>query len=164
MAPTPRRSSRTAATLAAAVLALAALVGSAGPAAAVVPPDYSNVAINLTSIAGGLNGPVLVTNAHDGSHRLFIVEQRGVIKIWRSGKVLATPFLDIRSKVRFSGEQGLLALAFHPNYKRNHKFYVLYTARTTGDVTVAEFRSSSTNANHASATTYRRLRPRSGGG
>ncbi len=157
MVPTTRRSNGTTATLAAALLALAALLGSAGSAGAVVPPDFRAVRINLNSVASGLTGPVLVTNAHDGSHRLFIVEQRGVIKIWKSGKVLGPAFLDIRSKVKASSEQGLLALAFHPNYKHNHKFYVLYTARGTGDVTVAEFRSSTTNKNRAPATTYRRV-------
>ncbi len=158
MGPSLRRTRRPVAGITAVLLALAALMGSAASTAAVAPPpDFSNVSINLNSIATGLNGPVQVTNAHDGSHRLFIVEQRGVIKVWKSGKVLGPAFLDIRSKVKFSGEEGLLALAFHPDYKHNHKFYVLYTAKGTGDVTVAEFRSSSTNKNHTSTTTYRRL-------
>ncbi len=157
MTPVATRSRRALASVAATALALGMLLSSVATAAAVVPTDFSTVSVGLTSVAGGLNGPVQVTNAHDGSHRLFIVEQRGVIKIWRSGKVLAKPFLDMRSKVRFSGEQGLLALAFHPNYKHNHKFYVLFTAKATGDVTVAEFRSSTTNANRTSITTYRRL-------
>ena len=100
--------------------------------------------------------PVLVTNAADGSHRLFVVEQRGVIKVWRSGHGLST-FLDMRTKVEFSSEQGLLALAFHPNYERNRKFYVLFTEKGTGDVIVAEYKASATNKNKASPTSFRRL-------
>jgi glucose/arabinose dehydrogenase len=155
MTPTTRPSRRWPALLAALALALAAVLGDASGSAA-APPDYSNVAIGLTSFMSGLSGPVQVTNAGDGSKRLFVVEQRGVIKVWRAGHGLAT-FLDIRSKVAFGGERGLLALAFHPNYKRNRKFYVLFTEKGTGDVIVAEFKASATNRNRAVASSFRRL-------
>ncbi len=105
---------------------------------------------------GGLDNPVLVTNAADGSHRLFVVEQPGVIKVWRVGHAPST-FLDMRSKVEFSSERGLLALAFHPNYERNRKFYVLFTEKGTGDVIVAEYKASASNKNKASPTSFRRL-------
>ena len=100
---------------------------------------------------------VQVTNAADGSHRLFVVEQRGVIKILKAGHVSPTPFLDIRSLVKFGGEQGLLALAFHPKFKTNHRFYVLFNERGTGDVIVGEFRTLTTNKNRASASSFRRI-------
>ena len=139
-----------------------ALSSEAVPSVATVPAvaapaDFSNVAIGLRSVMSGLSGPVQVTNAGDGSGRLFVVEQRGVIKVWRAGHVLPTPFLDMRSKVVFNGERGLLALAFSPNYKHNHKFYVLYTERGTGDVILAEYKATSTTSNHASPGSFRRL-------
>ncbi|MGZ8502078.1 MAG: PQQ-dependent sugar dehydrogenase [Candidatus Limnocylindrales bacterium] len=176
MTATTPRSPRALAPLTALLLALAALVGgattsvaapgtsvaaptvAAAPAriAAAVPADYSNVSVGLTSVMSGLDGPVLVTNAADGSRRLFVVEQRGVIKVWRSGHGLST-FLDMRSRVELSGEQGLLALAFHPDYEHNRKFYVLFTEKSTGDVIVAEYKASATNRNKASTTSFRRL-------
>jgi glucose/arabinose dehydrogenase len=171
MTATPRRSPRALAPLTGLLLALAALVAGAtssqatpsAPSApsmptgvAAAPADYSNVSIGLTSVMSGLTGPVLVTNAGDRSRRLFVVEQRGVIKVWRSGHGLST-FLDLRSKVQLSGEQGLLALAFHPDYEHNRKFYVLFTEKGTGDVIVAEYKASATNRNRASTTSFRRL-------
>ncbi len=74
--------------------------------------------------------PVVITNAGDGSERLFIVEQAGVIRIvdLTDDTLLATPFLDITSLVDDSGnEQGLLGLAFHPDFENNRQFYVNYT-------------------------------------
>jgi glucose/arabinose dehydrogenase len=170
MTATSLRAPRALAPLTALSLALTALVvgatasvaapnASATPApariVAAAPADYSNVSIGLTSVMSGLSGPVLVTNAADRSRRLFVVEQRGVIKVWRSGQL--SIFLDMRSRVEFSGEQGLLALAFHPDYEHNRKFYVLFTERGTGDVIVAEYRASTTNRNRASTTSFRRL-------
>jgi glucose/arabinose dehydrogenase len=150
------RSTRAIAPVAALGLALMALLVSTGQALAVVPADYSNVSVGLSSVQGGLNGPVLVTNAGDGSGRLFVVEQRGVIKVFRVGHS-ATTFLDMRSRVELSSERGLLALAFHPSYERNRKFYVLFTEKGTGDVIVAEYKASASNRNKASSSSFRRL-------
>jgi glucose/arabinose dehydrogenase len=87
------------------------------------PAGYAWVAI-----ADGFNGPIQVTNAGDGSGRLFVVEQPGVIKVIQDGLTLETPFLDIAEEVGNSGnEQGLLGLAFHPDYEANGIFYVNYT-------------------------------------
>jgi glucose/arabinose dehydrogenase len=87
----------------------------------------------LTQFAAGLNSPVGVYNAGPSDDRLFVIEQTGVIRIVLSdGTVLATPFLDISARVdSSSGEEGLLGLAFHPNYATNGFFYVNYT-NTTG--------------------------------
>jgi len=93
------------------------------PAEAGLPP--------LTTIAPNLVKPVGITNAGDGSGRLFITLQDGKIIIWDGTQVLATPFLDIDPIVNSSGsEQGLLGLAFHPDYKSNGYFYVNYTDNT----------------------------------
>jgi len=90
--------------------------------------------ISFREIAGGLNNPVFITNAGDGSGRIFIVQRTGQIRILKNGNLLTTPFLDIQTIIKSSGnEQGLLALAFHPSYATNGKFYVAYTAPRSGD-------------------------------
>ena len=103
-------------------------------------------------VATGFDQPLLVTHAGDGSNRLFVVEKAGIIRIVRGGVVQATPFLDIQSIVFSNGsEQGLLALAFHPNYQANGYFYVVYTDYTSpvGSIVLARFTRSSTNPNLA---------------
>lgn len=84
----------------------------------------------LTQIASNLSRPVVITNANDGSGRVFIVEQIGVIRIFDANTqtLLAGAYLDLSSIVDDSGdEQGLLGLAFHPDFASNRKFYVYYT-------------------------------------
>lgn len=79
--------------------------------------------LTLQLVAGGFNQPIGVTGAGDNSGRLFVVEQPGVIKIVGVGT-----FLDITDRVdSSSNEQGLLGLAFHPDYANNGFFYVNYT-------------------------------------
>jgi glucose/arabinose dehydrogenase len=97
-------------------------------------------AISFQQIVGGLDSPVYVTSAPGDLTTLYVVEQPGTIKIVRNGKVAGT-FLDIRSRVRSGGEQGLLSVAFHPGYAQNHLFYVDYTD-TNGDTRVVQFRSA----------------------
>jgi glucose/arabinose dehydrogenase len=86
----------------------------------------------LTPFADGFSSPVTIT--HAGDSRLFVVNQPGSIYVAdSSGMVNPEPFLDITDRVTFGGEQGLLGLAFHPDYKNNGYFYVNYTG--TGDST-----------------------------
>src|SRR5256885_1901753 len=73
-------------------------------------------AIQLEQVVTGLSSPLYVTNAHDASNRLFIVERPGRIKVLQPGSTSPTVFLDITSKVLSGGEQGLLGLAFHPSF------------------------------------------------
>jgi len=87
--------------------------------------------IRIIQRASGFTSPLGIANAGDGTNRLFIVEQGGRIRIWNGTQVLATPFLDISALVLSGGEQGLLGLAFHPNYESNGFFYVNYTCRNT---------------------------------
>lgn len=94
--------------------------------------------IGLTRI-GTFDAPVFVTQAPDDSSRLFVVEQGGRIVVRRDGKTLPTPFLDIRSKVVSGSEQGLLSMAFAPDYAKSGRFYVDYTDRN-GDTRVVEYR------------------------
>lgn len=113
-------------------------------------------AVSLTRVASGFDEPLLVTHAGDGSGRLFVVERGGVIRIVRNGKVEPTPFLDISARVRTSGaEQGLLGLAFPPDYAKRKHFYVNYTAKSGGGETVvARYRvgANADVADPASAT------------
>lgn len=84
--------------------------------------------------ATGLTNPVYITNAGDESGRLFVLERSGKIRIIKNGVLLATPFLNIQTSVKSTGgEQGLLALAFHPSYRMNGRFFVVYTAPRSGD-------------------------------
>jgi glucose/arabinose dehydrogenase len=102
-------------------------------------------AVQLQSILAGLSSPVYVTNARDGTNRLFIVEQPGRIQVLQPGSATTTVFLDIRSKVLFGGEQGLLGLAFHPQYALNGRFFVNYTGQPDGATVIAEYRASDSN-------------------
>ena len=88
-------------------------------------PDPDAVRWNI--IASGLERPLGLVDARDGSGRLFIVEQAGLIRIWQAGELLPEPFLDLREQVACCGEMGLLGLAFHPAYSQNGYFYVNYT-------------------------------------
>jgi glucose/arabinose dehydrogenase len=97
-------------------------------------------AFTFAPVATGFDAPVDVTSAPGDPTTLYVVEQAGVIKIVKGGSVTRT-FLDIRSQVKSGGEQGLLSVAFHPQYATNHRFYVDYTD-TNGDTRVVEFRSS----------------------
>ena len=104
--------------------------------------------IKLTLLPGSLSSPVHVTNAHDGSNRLFVVEQTGTIRIHDNGTLLGTPFLDIHTLVSCCGERGLLSVAFHPNYPSNGYFYVYYT-NPSGNLTIARYSVSAGNPNMA---------------
>src|SRR5262245_5892438 len=130
---------------------VAALVCSAHWLAEVDNTTMAQTAIQLIPMASGLSRPVYVTSAHDGSNRLFIVEQTGAIKImapWATAP-LSTPFLDISTKITFDFERGLLCLAFHPQFKTNGRFFVTYNRLTDGAMTVSEFKVTENNSNVA---------------
>ena len=100
-------------------------------------------AVGLEPVLEGLSTPVYITNAHDGTNRLFVVEQGGRIQVLASGATVPTLFLDISSKVRFDGgERGLLGLAFHPQFATNSRFFVNYTRQTDGATVIAEYRAA----------------------
>src|SRR5215475_14642091 len=88
----------------------------------------SEAAIQLVPVVtSGITSPTFVGHAGDGSNRLFILEQAGIVDVLHAGSSTPTVFLDIHSKVKSGGEQGLLGLAFHPNYATNGRFFVFYT-------------------------------------
>jgi glucose/arabinose dehydrogenase len=94
--------------------------------------------ISPVHFKGGFSSPVHIANANDGSDRIFVVEQCGTIKIIQGGATLSTPFLDISSVVLCGGEQGLLSVAFPPNYAAAAHFYVYYT-NLSGNNVVARY-------------------------
>ena len=77
----------------------------------------------------------------DGSGRLFVPEQAGVIKVFdgKQDVASASVFLDLRDRVAAGGEMGLLGLAFHPQFKANRQFYVNYTANGPRRTVVSRF-------------------------
>jgi glucose/arabinose dehydrogenase len=102
------------------------------------PPGTEPVTLEL--VASGLNFPLYLT-APDGDPRLFIVEKGGTIRIVKDGALLPNPFLDISGRVSTGSEQGLLGLAFHPQYATNGRFLVHYTD-AAGETQVSGFRVS----------------------
>jgi glucose/arabinose dehydrogenase len=121
------------------------------------PPDPAGV--RLVQVADGFSLPLLATHAGDGSGRLFVVEQKGRVFILRDGERLETPFLDLSGYVTsFTGysEQGLLGLAFHPDYAENGRFFVNYTD-PAGTTVVAELAVSADNPDVADLNSRRVL-------
>ena len=96
----------------------------------------------LQRVAGGLEKPVQLTHAGDGSGRLFVVEHPGRIRIVKDGSVAERPFLDITDRVKCCGEEGLVGLAFPAGYANTGLFYVGYT-NAVGATTVSRFASTS---------------------
>jgi glucose/arabinose dehydrogenase len=138
---------RAIATASFAVVFAVALTGCAGSTAG-PPPPAPELAIGLEQVAAGLVSPVHVA-APPGDTRLFIVEQPGRIRILEDGQLLAGPYLDITTQVRSGGEQGLLSVAFHPDYASNGHFFVNYTD-TRCDTRVVRF-TVSADRNRADA-------------
>ncbi len=110
-------------------------------------------AFETERIATGLVSPLLVTAPPNDFDRIFILQQTGQILIMENGTLLGTPFLNIATEVLASGEQGLLGLAFHPNYSVNGFFYVNYIDINNSDSVIERYTVSANPnvANPASA-------------
>jgi glucose/arabinose dehydrogenase len=93
---------------------------------------------------GKFSSPVFLTAPPGDRSRLFVVEQSGRVVIVRNGKKLAQPFLDVSGDIVAGGEQGLLSLAFAPDYAKSGLFYVYYTAKD-GSVRIVEYQRASAN-------------------
>ena len=98
-----------------------------------------------TCEASGLDALTQVTSARDGSGRLFLVERRGTIRVFKDGAVQAGLFLDMRTMVEAGGERGLLGLAFHPQFTSNGLLFVYYT-RPGGDIVIGRWRANAAAA------------------
>lgn len=102
--------------------------------------------IKMTKVVSGLIMPTNITNAGDGSGRLFVTEQTGLVRVIRDGRLLEKPFLDIRDSIpdcvgekNKCGEQGLFSIAFPPGFKEKKYFYVAYTRQKDIATTVSRF-------------------------
>jgi len=128
--------------------------------------------VKLEAVAEGLTAPLILVSPPDGTKRRFIVEQIGVVKVLMpDGKLLEEPFLNIRHKLprlyADFDEQGLFAIAFHPDFKQNGRFYISYAGPVRGEATydkqfwyshtnyVAEYKVSKDNPNKADALSER---------
>src|SRR4051794_35330595 len=122
-------------------LAVLLVLALAAPAAAA--PTYVRV--------GDFDQPVYVASSSGDSHRLFVVEKGGVVRLIRDGSVRPAPFLDISSEVRSSdNERGLLSIAFAPDYATSGRFYVYMTAANpVGELQVREYHRSAADPDRA---------------
>ena len=132
----------------------AAAQDEATPAAAAATTKLP--AVKLKQVASGLSLPVGLTAPPGDVHRLFVVEKTGKIVVILNGKVLATPFLNLSSRVSKGTEQGLLGLAFDPKYASNGRFYIFYT-NTAGDIKIVRYTVSSSDRNRADASSAKVL-------
>ncbi len=110
-------------------------------------------------VVSGLDQPEGLVNAGDGSGRLFIVEQAGLIRILKDGAILPTPFLDLTQKVDCCDERGLLGLVFHPKFSENGFFYVDYTEKTGNQLytVIARYKVSTSDPNQADSGSELRM-------
>jgi len=130
------------------LITLAMTVSTTGNISNIPHSRPQTLPVNLEPVASNLDNPVFITASGDHSDRLFIVEQPGRIRVRQPNGSLTT-FLDIRAKVLFGGERGLLGLAFHPQFRTNGRFFVDYTRRPDGATVIAEYRVSASDENIA---------------
>lgn len=130
-------------------------------AAALAVGVATSVALSQTlttvSVATGLTKPMQVAFAAGDESRLYVIEQRGIVKLIKNGVLQTTAFLNIDSIVPEQTYSGLLGIAFHPQYVANGRFFVYHTTGTTAAITMwlAEYTRSATNADIADATSRR---------
>jgi glucose/arabinose dehydrogenase len=123
----------------AATLGLLLALGAPSGASGATPP------ITLDLLASGLDPLTQVTSSRDGSGRLFLVERRGTIRVFKDGAVQPGFFLDMRTMVEAGGERGLLGLAFHPRFTDNGLLFVYYT-RPGGDIVLGRWRANASRS------------------
>ncbi|MBO0929900.1 PQQ-dependent sugar dehydrogenase [Fibrella aquatilis] len=118
-----------------------------------INPVNAAATVRVVNAHPSLNfdAPVLYTYAPDGTNRMFVLEQAGRIKVvdQATNASNATTYLDIKNKVAYGGEMGLLGLAFHPNFKQNGFLYVNYTREGNGhprETVISRFKAPSANA------------------
>ncbi|HEX6655769.1 MAG TPA: PQQ-dependent sugar dehydrogenase [Candidatus Limnocylindria bacterium] len=122
---------------------------SASPGGTPGPNAHDPNAIHLELVVNGLTDPIGITNAGDGSGRLFVNERAGrILVINRDGTLQQQPFVDLSDRILAGGERGLLGVAFHPDFKDNGRVFVHYSRAGDGATVVSELQASS---NHQTA-------------
>jgi glucose/arabinose dehydrogenase len=106
----------------------------------------------LQEIVSGLSSPLYLTVPPGDAARLFIVEKTGTIRILKDGVLLPDPFLDLSLRISNAGEQGLLGMAFYPDYATSGSFIVHFTD-PAGNTTLSRFQASSSNPDIADPLT-----------
>ncbi len=161
------------------IMALAAILPAAAPVAAhdpltarpsdrsidlIEPMALGANQLQVVKVTGGLSSPVGVTNAGDGSGRLFVVQQGGRVRVIKNRQLQPGSFLDVSSIVTFGGERGLLGLAFHPQFATNGYVYIYYAAKTTtgkqaktGDIAVARLTAPGPGHNAVDPSTFKEM-------
>jgi glucose/arabinose dehydrogenase len=120
---------------------------SSGPSPSPVPPSVAPSAaplagVSLEPVASGLADPIGVTNAGDGSGRLFVNERGGRIRVVSADGTLAGDFVDLSDRILSGGEQGLLGVAFHPDFAANGRVFVHYSRAGDGATIISELTAS----------------------
>ena len=105
----------------------------------------------MLELIGDFSNPVYLTSPPGDSARIFIVEQAGRIVVRRNDTTLARPFLDIRGRITFGGEQGLLSLAFDPDFASTRRFYVYFVRG--GDLRVVRYTAAASDPDSADEAT-----------
>jgi glucose/arabinose dehydrogenase len=123
--------------LSALILSLLVSLACASDESSSTLSTVSSSNLKLVKIAD-FNQPVEIKAAPGYPNLMFVVEQSGLVKIIKDGKKLNRPFLNISSKISYGGEQGLLSIAFPPDYVKSRKLYVYYTDKQ-GDIRVDEY-------------------------
>ena len=154
---TPRRSRTALSAMVGTIMALVAVLPAAMPVAArdpssarpsqrsidlIEPTALTSGQLTIVRVTGGLSGPLGVTHAGDGSGRIFVVQRGGRVRVVKSRTLQPGYFLDVGSRIVAGGEQGLLGLAFHPDFAANGYVYVYYTRASDGDIIVARLTSN----------------------
>ncbi len=120
-----------------------------------IPPVHAQYSLENAFPNLNFTSPVDFQNPNDGSNRVFIVEQSGIIKVVENSASVsaAKVFLNITDRVEDGGEMGLLGLAFHPDYRNNGYFYVDYTKDNPIETVISRFKVSDTNSDSGDAET-----------
>src|SRR4051794_817027 len=139
-----------------ALVAASVVAGTAGSQAATPTRAPGAVRVTFNHLVGGFSSPVYVTAARDGSRRLFVVQQGGIVRVVKSGAVQPRAYLNITSEVLSGGEEGLLSIAFHPHFAKHPFVFVAYT-RSDKALQVSRFRAGSSSARSIAPSTEVRL-------
>ena len=110
--------------------------------------------LRLRHIVSGLSNPLGIVNAGDGTDRLFVLEQRGTVRVIENKALKAGFFLDLRGVaggLSSGGERGLLGLAFHPNFETNRYLFAYYTD-AGGDLVITQLRANAARTSVSAST------------